>query len=243
VAVVQQLIAQKVDAIIITPSDATGITPVVKQANAAGIPVFAANNRADDKAAQLVTFIGADDVEFGTQQANLLLQALPNGGKVAYMMGELGTSAQLLRKQGFDAVLASHPEIKIVESQTAHWDAAQALSLTQVWLGKYPAGQLDAIVDQGPEGANAAKYVYDSGRTDIKFIVGDYPIEVKQGITNGTIYGTVDQDPRPQGERSIEAAVQWVTGQKDKVKQPNEYLPLPIVTKANVDQYPAAWGA
>ncbi len=93
VAGVQQLIAQGVDAILVTPSDAKGIVPAIKKANEAGIPVFAVNNRVDDTAAEIVTFIGADDVEFGRQQAALVAETLPNGGKIAYMMGGLGTSA------------------------------------------------------------------------------------------------------------------------------------------------------
>jgi ABC-type sugar transport system substrate-binding protein len=242
VAAVQQLISAQVDAILITPSDAVGITPVVKKANEAGIPVFAVNNRADDEAADIVTFIGADDYEFGRQQANLVVQALNGEGKIAYMLGQLGTSAQLLRKQGFDEVLAENPGITVLEEQTANWDSAEALALTQDWLNKYPAGTIDAIVDQGPEGANAAKYTADSGRTDIKFIVGDYPAEVRNGIKAGYIYGTIDQDPKPQGARSVEAAVQWLKGEKSKVTQPNEYLDLPIVTIDNVEDYPAAWG-
>lgn len=242
VAGVQQLIAQGVDAILVTPSDAKGIVPAIKKANEAGIPVFAVNNRVDDTAAEIVTFIGADDVEFGRQQAALVAETLPNGGKIAYMMGGLGTSAQLLRKQGFDEVLAKHPTIEVVAEQTANWDAAEALALTQDWLGKYGPGQLDMIVAQGPEAANSAKYARESGRDDVLFVVGDYPVEVRQGIEAGYIFGTVNQDPRPQGERSVEAAVQWVKGEKDKVTQPNEFLPLPIVTKDNVADFPPAWG-
>ncbi len=243
VAGIQQLIAQGVDAILVTPSDAKGIVPAVKKANEAGIPVFAVNNRADDEAAEIVTFIGADDVEFGRQQAKLVAETLTDGGKIAYMMGALGTSAQLLRKQGFDEVMAGYPNIEVVAEQTANWDAAKALALTQDWLGKYGPGSLDMIVAQGPEAANSAKYARESGRDDVLFVVGDYPAEVRQGILDGYIYGTVNQDPRPQGERSVEAAVQWVKGEKDKVSQPNEFLELPIVTKDNVADHPAAWGA
>lgn len=241
VSAVQQLITQKVDAILVTASDPKGIAPIVGQATAAGIPVFAVNNRVDDSA-KVVTFIGADDVVFGQQQAKLVAQTLGDKGKVAYMMGELGTSAQLLRKQGFDKEMANHPGISVIDSQTSNWDAAKALSVTQDWLNKYPAGALDAIVAQGPEAANAAKYAHDNGRTDLKFVLGDYPVEVRDGIIAGYITGTVDQDPKPQGVRSVEAAVEWVKGQKDKVTQPNEYLDLPIVTKANVNDFPAAWG-
>ncbi|NYI42905.1 sugar ABC transporter substrate-binding protein [Demequina lutea] len=241
VAGIQQLITQKVDAILVTASDATGIAPAVEQAVKAGIPVFAVNNRVDD-AAGAVTFIGADDYEFGKQQAKLLVDSVGETANVAYLVGTLGTSAQLLRQKGFEEVLAAHPGIVLVATQSDNWDAAKSLTVVQDWLNKYPKGSLDAIVGQGPEAANAAKYASDRGRTDIKFILGDYPVEVRNGIIDGYILGTVDQDPRPQGVRSVEAAVQWLTGQRDKVVQPNEYLPLPIVTKKNVADTPAAWG-
>jgi len=238
---IQQLVTQRVDAILVTASDAKGIAPAVKQAVAAGIPVIAVNNRVDDSAGA-VTFIGADDVEFGKQQANLLIKSVGETASVAYLVGALGTSAQLLRQQGFKTVLAAHPGIKIIDTQSGNWEAAQALKVVQDWTNKYPAGALDAIVSQGPETANAAKYASDRGRTDIKFVVGDYPVEVRDGIVAGYIFGTVDQDPYPQGTRSVEAAVQWLTGQKAKVKSPNEYLKLPMVTKDNVADFAPAWG-
>ncbi len=241
VAVIQQFITKKVDLIIVTPSDAQGIVPVIKQANQAGIPVIAANNRVGE-GANLVTFVGADDKEFGKMQGQLLVKAIGSKGNVALILGALGTSAQILRQQGLTEYLTDYPDIKIVAQQTADWDNAKALSVVQDLLNKYPKGQLDAIIDQGPEGANAAKYAYDNGRTDIKFLMGDYPADVRSGIQAGYIYGTVDQDPQPQGVASVELAVYWLNGQKDQVPTPNDYLPLPIVTKDNVDQYPAAWG-
>jgi ABC-type sugar transport system substrate-binding protein len=241
VAVIQQFIAKKVDLIIVTPSDAQGIVPVIKQANQAGIPVIAANNRIGE-GADVVTFVGADDKEFGKMQGQLLVKAIGKKGNVALVLGALGTSAQILRQQGLTEYLKDYPDIKIVAQQTADWDNAKALSVVQDLLNKYPKGQLDAIIDQGPEGANAAKYAFDNGRQDVKFLMGDYPADVRSGIQAGYIYGTVDQDPLPQGVRAIELGVLWLNGQKDKVPTPNDYLPLPIVTKDNVEQYPAAWG-
>lgn len=241
VAGIRQLIAQGVDAILITPSDAVGIAAVAQEAVDAGIPVFAVNNRVDDSV-DFVTFVGADDVEFGRQQANLLVQHVGETAKVAYMMGALGTSAQLLRLQGFEEIIADYPGIEIIDQQTSNWDAAEALGLVQDWMNKFPVGTIDAIVAQGPEAASTAQYLADNGRTDIKVIVGDYPADVKAGIEAGYIFGTVNQDPRPQGARSVEAAVQWLRGETDKVTRPNEYLPLPIVTKENVAEYAAAWG-
>jgi ABC-type sugar transport system substrate-binding protein len=241
VALINQFIAQKVDLILVTPSDAQGIVPVIKQANAAGIPVISVNNTVGE-GAQVVTFVGANDVQFGQQQGEMLKQALPNGGKVAYILGHLGASAQTLREQGLMDSLKGVTNIQIVDKQTGEWDNAKALALTQDWLSRFPKGQLDAIIDQGPEGATAAKYAHDNGRDEIKFLVGDYPADVKTGITQGYIYGTVDQDPYPQGVAGIDMACYVLSGQQSVVPTPNYYLPLPIVTKENVDQYPAAWG-
>lgn len=242
IAAMEQLITQQVQAILVTPSDPAGIAPIVTKAANAGIPVFAVNNRVD-ASAPTVTFIGADDVVFGKQQATLLAQSVPSSARVAYLMGELGTSAQRLRKQGFEQELAAVSDITIIDEQTSNWDSAKALSVVQNWLVRYRAGQLDAIVGQGPEAASAARHAKDIGRTDVAFIVGDYPVEVRDGIIDGSIVGTVDQDPKPQGTRAVEAAWQWLTGAQDKVVRPNDYLDLPIVTKDNVDQYPPAWGA
>jgi ribose transport system substrate-binding protein len=129
-----------------------------------------------------------------------------------------------------------------VGAQAADWDNAKALAITQDFLSKYPKGSLSAIVDQGPEGVTGANFAAEQGRTDVKFIMGDYPLDVRNAILKGTVHGTVDQDPSPQGVYAVKDAVLWLDGKKDAVPAPNHYLDLPIITKENADKYPAAWG-
>jgi ribose transport system substrate-binding protein len=138
--------------------------------------------------------------------------------------------------------LKKYPDIKVVTQKSADWDNTKALAVTQDILSRYPKGSLDAIVDQGPEGVTGAQWAHKQGRTDVKFLLGDYPAEVRAAIQKGIVYGTVDQDPQPQGVTSIEYALKWLKGQKGLVETPHHYMPLPIVTKANVGQFPAAWG-
>lgn len=243
ISVVQQFIAQKVDIILLTPSDAKGIVPVVRMAKTAGIPVIAVNNRVDTTSgAEIVTYVGVDDVTFGKQQAKLLVQAVGAKAKVAYIMGKLGTSSQIDRRAGLMEELKAYPGIEIVDSQSADWDNAKALSVTQDFLSRFPKGSLDAILDQGPEGVNGAMFTKQSQRSDVKFILGDYPADVRSAIESGTVYGTVNQDPMPQGVKAIEDAVKWLDGKKSEVPTPNHFLELPIVTKENVANFPAAWG-
>lgn len=243
VSVLQQFIAQQVDMILVVPSDPKGIVPVIRQATAAGIPVMAVNNRADvSTGAQVITYVGVDDYVFGQRQGDLLAQAVGENGRVAYILGKLGTSAQLAREAGIMDTLKKHPGIRILEKQAADWDNAKALAITQDYLSKYPKGSLDAIVDQGPEGVNGANFAAGDGRTDVKFIMGDYPADVRNAIIKGTVAGTVDQDPGPQGKTAIEDAVKWLDGRKADVPAPDHYLDLPIVTKDNAPSIPPAWG-
>jgi ABC-type sugar transport system substrate-binding protein len=241
VALIQQFIAQGKDAIIVTPSDVEGIVPVVLEANAAGIPVFAANNRIGEDA-DVVSFIGANDVEFGRRQGEMLVAAVGEEAKVGLILGALGTSAQLLREQGMTEYLADYPGVEIIEKQTANWADAEALALTQDWLSKYGEGEIDAIVGQGPEVVAGAQWAAQNNRSDVQFLAGDYPYNVKVAIEDGVVAGTVDQDPYPQGYEAVQYAYYWLTDQQDKVERPDHFLPLPIVTAENVDEYEAAWG-
>jgi ribose transport system substrate-binding protein len=243
ISVVQQFMAQQVDMIMIAPSDPKGIVPIIRQATDANIPVMAVNTKADiSSGAKVVTYVGVDDFVFGQRQGELVVKAVGENGKIAYILGKLGTSAQIDREAGLMDVLKKHPGITIVEKQAADWDNSKALAITQDYLSKYPAGSINAIVDQGPEGVNGANFAAENGRTDLKFILGDYPVDVRNAIIKGTVYGTVDQDPAPQGKVAIEDAVLWFSGKQDQIPTPNHYLDLPTITKENVQDYPPAWG-
>jgi ribose transport system substrate-binding protein len=243
ISIVQQFLAQQVDMIMIAPSDPKGIVPVIRQANAANIPVMAVNTSADTSSgAKVVTYVGVDDFVFGQRQGDLIAKALDGKGKIAYILGKLGTSAQLAREAGLMDTLKKYPDITILEKQAADWDNSKALAITQDYLSKYPQGSIDAIVDQGPEGVNGANFAMENGRTDVKFILGDYPLDVRNAVIKGSVYGTVNQDPAPQGKVAIEDAILLFAGKADQIPSPNHYLDLPTITKENVEEYAAAWG-
>lgn len=240
VAVVRQFITEKVDFIIVVPGDAQAIVPVLRQANEAGIPVIAANNNAGE-GASIVTFVGADDYYFGQQQARLLVETIGTAGNVGYLMGELGTSAQVLRKAGFEDVLKGYPELKVVAEISEGWDSAKALAATQDILSRFPKGKIDAIVCQGPEAVAASKFAEQIGRNDLIWILGDYPRDVYEVIKSGTIHGTILQDPYPQAVEALHMARLYLEGREDEIPAPNYFLDLPLITQENVDQYNPVW--
>ena len=243
ISVVQQFIAEGVDIILLAPSDPQGIVPAVKEANEAGIPVMAVNLMVDTSTgAEVVTYVGVDDVEFGRIQGRLLVEAIGETGTYGYVQGALGTSAQLQRQQGLEEVLADYPGITRVAEISANWDNAAALAATQDMLNRFGPGELSAIVGQGPEITTGALNAQEAGRTDVVFIAGDYPADVRAAIRSGAIYGTPNQMPDPQGEQAVRLAVEWLTGDKSAVPQPQAFIDMPMVTQENVEDVPAAWG-
>ena len=239
----QNFIAQKKDLVLLTPSG-EGIIPGIKTVNDASIPLIEVNNKAGFGRSEVnvLTYVGADDVEFGRLQGKLLDMAF--GGKkakVAYVMGFAGTSPQILRAKGWDEFRAKNPQYEEVARSTDDFDAAKALAVVQDLLSRFPKGQLDAVILQGPEASAAVDYAMRNGRDEIKFIVGDYPQDVRQLIYEGKIFGTVDQDPYPQAYNAMKIAWLHFNGKDLEIPKPS-FLPLPLITKENAEKTPAAWG-
>jgi ABC-type sugar transport system substrate-binding protein len=238
----QNFIAQKYDLIILVPSG-DGIIPGIKLVNDAGIPILEANNKAGFGRSEVnvLTYVGADDVDFGRLQGKLVDQAFKGQkAKVAYVMGFGGSPAQVLRAKGWDEFRAKNPQYEEVARVTDDFDDAKALAVVQDLLSRFPKGQLDAIVLQGPEGSGA-DFATRNGREEIKFIAGDYPANIRQLIHDGKIFGTVNQNPYPQAYQAMHMAYLHFTGKDAEIPKPY-FLELPLVTKDNAETTPPSWG-
>jgi ribose transport system substrate-binding protein len=79
-----------------------------------------------------------------------------------------------------------------------------------------------------------------NGREEIKFIVGDYPQDVRQLICKGQIFGTVDQDPYPQAYNAMK-----ILGCASTERTPRYRSKFPAVafgSKGKRRRIKAAWG-
>lgn len=240
---IEDFISEHVNLILVCPSDPNAIVPVIKKANAAGIPVIAVNSGVGS-GAKVVTFIGANNYTYGVAQAELTDKALDGKGTVALLQGVLGDSPEVLRTQGFEAQMKKYPNITIVAEETDNWINSDDIADVQDLVAKYPlTGELGAIVAQGPEIYAGANWAISHGHTGISYIGGDYTTELKASIVSGAVYGTVNQSPGVQGQMSVEYAYDWLTGHHSAVVQPISYTGLPLVTKSNVATTPAQWSS
>ena len=94
---IDSFVVQKVDAIVLCPTETETLGPGVEKANGANIPVITVNRIVDK--GKVVTYVGADDVEGGRLQGKALMEALPKGGKILLMQGILGSSPQRDRER------------------------------------------------------------------------------------------------------------------------------------------------
>jgi ABC-type sugar transport system substrate-binding protein len=239
---VKQFVSEHVNAILLTASDPNAIVPAVKLANKAGIPVFAVNTTVA-KGAKTVTFVGDNDYQYGVQEAKLLVQAIHGKGDVALLEGVLGDSAEVLRTNAIHTTLKKYPNIKIVAQEVDAWTNPQNITDVQNLLSKYGNSGLAAVVAEGPEMYAGAELARSKGDSSTKFIAGDYSKQVQQAIEKGALYGTVDQSPTTEGQMAVQYAMDYLTGHKSKIKKPQAYIPLPLVTKSNVRKITATWSS
>ncbi len=85
-----------------------------------------------------VVYSGPDSLVTGASAADFLAEKLPQGGKVAMVEGDPGSSNALNRGEGFKNGLAKHPDLSLVASQTANWDQTKAQDIATAMLTANP---------------------------------------------------------------------------------------------------------
>ncbi len=223
-----------VDAVILNAVDVEGSAPIVDMFIDAGIPVIECNTLTNN-ADKATCYVGSDDVDAGKIQADFLKTVLPEDAKVCYMMGPIGVSPQIYRKQGIEENLFNGSKIEVLQEQTANWKRAEALALAENWLTTYQ--NLDAIICQNDDMAmGALEAVEAAGRKEQVIVIGiDAIADALQAVKDGRLDCTVFQDAAGQGATSVDVALECAKAKT--VKTDDVMIPFVLVTKDNVDQF------
>lgn len=196
VALVEQMMATGVDAIVIAPADSRGLLPVARRAVAQGIVVVNIDNRFDrELVADMgvdIPFVGPDNREGARKVGEVLAAALAPGDQVAIIGGIPGAFNAQQRQAGFEDAMRS-AGIEVVSIQSADWEQARAASVASAILGENP--DLKALLcanDSMALGAVAA--VRQAGRADQVLVVGFDNISAANTLVqSGEMLATADQ--------------------------------------------------
>ena len=225
---VEDLITQRVDALIINPCDSSAISAVVKKANEANIPVVCVDRSADS--GKVISTVASDNVAGGKMAANWLVKTLGENAKVAEIQGIPGASATRERGKGFDSI--GDKKLDIVTKQTAQFDRAKALTVTENILQAHR--NIKGIFAKNDEEAVGAARAVKAANKKITIIGFDGALACLNLIQKGQITATVGQQWNKIGQQSVQMVYDYY--QNKKVPK-NDKVPVKIITKKNVSEF------
>jgi len=229
VALVEQMVSQKVDAIVIAPADSKALVPALARAKKAGIIVVNIDNRLDPdvlkQAGGGIPFVGPDNRDGARKAGEVLAGKLKQGEKVAILEGVPTAFNAQQRRLGFEDAMKK-AGANVVAVQSGQWEMDKANTVASAMLSEHP--DLKAILasnDNMALGAVAA--VKAAGKTGQVHVVGfDNISAIQPMIKDGRVLATVDQHGDQLAVFGIEYALEINKGAAPADKQ----TPVDLVT-------------
>ncbi|HLY00685.1 MAG TPA: substrate-binding domain-containing protein [Roseiarcus sp.] len=133
-------ITQKVDLILISPFEASPLTPVVARAMKAGIPVIELDRKTvGEPGKDYTAFIGGDNFKIAEAAGKYIAEKLmKDGGEAAVLEGLPSSTPAVERLNGFKAGVKENGKIQIVAEQAADWLPDKAQTAFAAMLQAHP---------------------------------------------------------------------------------------------------------
>lgn len=229
---VEDAITKQADAIVLIPSDSQGIIPAVEKANQAGIPVINVNTKVGG--GQTETFVAVENYDAASKVAKAVAEKLGGEGKIIIIEGKAGAQSAIDLKQGAVDTFETYENIEIVASQTANWNRAEAMQVTQNLLQAHP--DVNAIFASNDEMAMGAVEAVDQAGLTGKIIIAglDANRDALEAIKEGKMTLTCDKRGFEQGYVGVETAVKVLNNEPidDRI-----VIDTTIVDESNVDEF------
>ena len=233
VSQIQDLLTRQVKALIYIPAGATAASVPVKAAKAAGVPVIAVDRNPPDAPGD--TFIATDSVGAARTLGEHVCKVTGGKGEVAIIQGQLGTTPELDRDQGFSEAMANCPGLKVVGKQASTmWMQDEGFSIAQDMLQRNPGitvffGRADALA------LGAAQAVKIANVGDKIWVFGfDGDRAGLEAVKSGVLDATMTQQTQLMGRMALKSALDLIDGKS----VPKEQLqPATLTTKDNVEPF------
>lgn len=234
-AIVDEMIAAKVQAIVVAPADSKALVPVLRRAKLAGLVVVNIDNKLDEeilKAESLaVPFVGPNNLLGAKSVGQHLAKSLKPGDQVAVLEGIRTSFNATQRRLGFEQAMKD-AGMQIVDSQSANWETNQANTIAASMLNAHP--DLKAILaanDSMALGAMAA--IKAANKTDTVQVVGfDNISAAQEAIRQGKMLATADQHGDQLAVYGIELALKLL--QDPKSLPEDRETPVDLITAGSL---------
>ena len=205
VAILEDQITRRVNAIAVAPAGFSEVVPVLERAKAAGIPVIVFDT--DVNWPGKLSFVGSDNKHAGQLAGDYIVKLLGGNGKVAVIRGILGVSTHEDRLAGFNEAIAKAPGIQCVSVQPANSERALGMSVMENLLTRYP--DLKAVFATNDQMALGAVEAVSARQLSGKVaIVGvDATSEGVRAVKDGRLAADVALHPEALGSGAVKAAI------------------------------------
>ena len=145
IADVEDLLAQGINALVISPGSSEALGPTIERAYDTGIPVIAwSTGPGTDR---VTSEISADDVFFGFAGMDQLGKDMGGRGNLIGLRGVAGVDVDQFRWDGMQQGLANYPEIELVGSDYGDWAFDKGKTVSENLLAAHP--QIDGVWSSG----------------------------------------------------------------------------------------------
>ncbi len=197
---IRSFIAQGVDVIAFSPVVETGFEPVLQEAKKAGIPVVLSDRAVKVSDPTLYKcFLGSDFIEEGKRAGNEAIKLTDGKAGIAELVGTVGAAPAIDRAKGFREAIASHPDMKIILSQSGDFTRAKGKEVMEAFLKTPEAKQITLLFAHNDDMAlGAIQAMEEAGikpGQDIKIVSIDGVKGAFEAMKDGKLNVTVECNP------------------------------------------------
>lgn len=210
IAIMENFIAQKVDAIVLAPCERKALVPIAQKAQKQSIPVIVVDSALEPNIAD--SFIATDNFKGGYKAGEVLANLIGKAGKVGIIQAIPGAASVQERERGFRAALKKFPKVTIASVLWGQSSVATAMQAAENMLTAHPdlkgifavneiSGVGTAQVLRTRKLAGKVRLVaFDASDTEIK------------ALQDGIIQALIVQNPFRMGELGVRFAVMKLHG-------------------------------
>lgn len=240
IAQMEDLIQQKVDAIIIWPTNGEAVIPAVRKAHQADIPVIVTNSNIAEPGFDFVaSFSGPDNITQGARSAEIMCDkfkemGIENEAQIVQISGQPGYTTAIERAKGFEDRLPEVcPNVTLMETQPGDWNREKSQQVMEAFLVKYD--DIDGVYsgddNMGVGALNAAKA---AGRDGIIFVGATNFAVGYEAMGEGDYWGSIYQSPVDDAEAALQTAIDVLKGEDVPFLN---YFDTPKITQDNMGEF------
>jgi ribose transport system substrate-binding protein len=219
ITIIDRLISQKVDGIVLVPADSVRVIPVLKRAEAAGIPVINVDNPIDARAAaaaglDLPPLVTVDNADAAHRAVAMALASFPRQQtvlKAAIIEGIRGTANSEARKAGALRAFGEDRRVTLVATETGNWERDEGTQVAAAIIAAAP--DLDLLFCANDNMALGAVDALTTAHAHAKIVGYDALPEAIDAVREGELAATVDQRTARQGRMAVEYLMKRLQGE------------------------------